>query len=264
MGGLDVVDPGYAPLLDRARAVLANDDRVSGVEVSGSIANGTADQWSDLDLQVMTVPEHYEDFLADWPNWLADITPTVFAQTPLAPFIINSVTADGLTVDIAVFSGQAGTFSPPSTYAVGMMSAQRFESIGPALEYAVAEQLRGLAGPFISLLQRNEHLRHLTGVPHLVGLLTTVFLAESGAPPPAKHWNATFDEEQRRTVAALPPLRATRIDLMAFGLGVAETVVRRARVLYPSFGLEWPSELASVVATRLRAELGVDVTDWLF
>ena len=35
-------------------------------------------------------------------------------------------------------------------------------------------------GPFISLLEREEHLRHLTGVPHLLGLLTTVFLAETG------------------------------------------------------------------------------------
>lgn len=264
MGGIDAVDPGYEPLLDRAMAVLATDHRVSSVEVGGSIAQGTADRWSDLDIQVIAVPEHYDDLLADWPKWLEDITPTVFAQTPLAPFVINTVTKDGLTLDIAIFSGTAFTFRPPSTFAVGMMSAQRFESIGPALEYAVAEQLRGLAGPFISLLQRDEHLRHLTGVPHLVGLLTTVFLAESGAPPPGKHWNGTFDEEQRRIVASLPPLRATRQDLMAFGLGVAELVVRRARVLYPAFGLEWPSELASVVAKRLRAELGRDVTHWLY
>ena len=84
-----------------------------------------------------------------------------------------------------------------------MLSATKFDDVGAALEYAVAEQLRGLAGPFITFLQREEHLRHLTGVPHLLGLLTTVFLAETGEPPPGKHWNDTYTDEQRAAVAAL-------------------------------------------------------------
>ena len=48
--------------------------RVLSARPTGSVADGTADQW------------------------VAAITPTVFARTPLAPFIINTVTAEGLTV----------------------------------------------------------------------------------------------------------------------------------------------------------------------
>jgi hypothetical protein len=81
-------------------------------------------------------------------------------------------------------------FRPPTGYAVGMTSRTRFDDIRDALEYAVAEQLRCLAGPFISLIQRGEHLRHLSGIPHVLGLLMTVFLAETGlAPPTVKLWN---------------------------------------------------------------------------
>jgi predicted nucleotidyltransferase len=264
MGALEVVDPRFRQLYERALEVLGADPRVREVTLSGSIAEGTADEWSDLDLAVVVEPEHHEAVLAEWPTWLAEITPTVFARTPLAPFIINTVTDDGLTLDLAIWSGEAptGPFTP-TDYAVGMLSGTRFTDLGRALEYAVAEQLRGMNGPFISLIQREEHLRHLTGVPHIVGLLTTVFLAETGAPPPGKHYNRTFTEEQRAAVAALPPVSATRHGLIGFGLGLAELLVTRARPLYPRYGLEWPSALAATTAARVHDQLGLDVSSWL-
>ncbi len=234
------------------------------MELSGSVASGTADQWSDLDLKIITTPEGFESFLAEWEIWIAKITPTVFARRPIAPFILNTLTAEGLTLDVAVYSSEAPTEYPgPTGYSVGLLSSRQFDDLGDALEYAVAEQLRGLAGPFISLIQRAEHLRHLSGVPHILGLLTTVFLAETGSSPPAKHWNRSFSAEQRGAVAALPPVSATREGVLAFGLAAAELLVSRARPLYPRYDLRWPKELAQVVADRLQAELGLAVSGWL-
>ena len=264
MGGLEVVDGRYRDLYERARAVLGADPRVRSVELSGSLGDGTADEWSDLDLKIVTEPEEHDAFLADWRQWVGRITPVVFARRPIAPFIINTLTPEGLTVDIAVYSGSAPAYVPSSRYVVGLLSSRPFDSIGEALGYAVEEQLRGMAGPFISLVKRDEHLRHLTGAAHLIGLLTIVFLAETGAPPPAKHWNRTFTEEQRAAAAGIPPLSATREGVIAFGLGVAELVVRRARPLYPRYELEWPAELAAVVARRVHDELGLRIDDWLY
>jgi hypothetical protein len=146
---------------------------------------------------------------------------------------------------------------------VGFAST-RFDNIRHALEYAVAEQLRGLASPFTSLIQRGEHLRHLTGVPHVLGLLTTVFLAETGEAPPAKVWNQTYTEEQRQAVAALPAVRATRDDLIAFGLATANLIVDRARPLFRQHDLDWPADLARVAAARIRDKLGIETTGWLY
>jgi hypothetical protein len=261
---LDVIDERYGALWARARKVLEADERVLSVDIGGSVGAGTADAWSDLDLQVVVAPEHHEAFLAEWPRWLAEITPTVFARTPIAPFIINTVTDDGLTLDIVVYNGSVFTFTPPTDYAVGMLSSTRYADVSAALEYAVAEQLRGMAGPFVSMVQREEHLRHLTGVPHLLGLLTVVFLAELNAPPPGKLWNETFTAEQLAAVAAIPPASATYDGVVGFGMGVAELLLTRARPLFVQFGLEWPSDLARVAATRVRETLGIDASSWCY
>jgi hypothetical protein len=166
---------------------------------------------------------------------------------------------------MAVYAGAApAEYAGPLLYSVGLLSSERFGDIGDALEYGVEEQLRGLAGPFITLIQRHEHLRHLTGVPHVLGLLTTVFLAETGYPPPAKQWNPSFTAEQLETVAALPPVSATRDGVLFFGLAVAELVITRARPLYVRYDRRWPVELAQVAADRLEGELGLDVRGWLY
>jgi len=263
MGGIEAVDPRYRPLLARARRVLAEDDRVRSVGAGGSVGAGTADRWSDLDVAIVTDPQHHDEFVREWPLWVGRITPTVFARTPIAPFIVNTVTEDGLTVDFVSWPGEAPVSRPPAGYAVGMISRARFGDIRDALEYAVAEQLRGLAGPFISLLRRGEHLKHLTGIPHVLGLLTTVFLAETGQAPPAKLWNLTYTEEQLGAVASLPSVRATADDLTAFGLAVAKLIVERGRPLFQPHDLAWPAGLARVTAGRLRDNLGIDTTDWL-
>ena len=261
-GGLEVVDQRYVELYRRSQQVLGVDLRVKAVELSGSLARGTADRWSDLDLKIITTPEGYDSFLNDWEIWLARITPTVFARRPIAPFIINTLTPEGLTLDMAVYSGETPP-TLPARYSVGLLSSLQFDNLGDALEYAVEEQIRGLAGPFITLMQRDEHLRHLTGVPHILGLLTTVFLAETGAPPPTKQWNRSFSAEQRDTVAALPPVSATREGVLSFGLAVAQLSVTRARPLYPRYDRRWPKDLAQVAADRLEAELGLTVRSWL-
>ncbi len=89
MGGFEAVDARYADLHRRALDVFAADERVVRVDVHGSIAAGTADEWSDLDLKVIARDEHVGAVCDDWESWLAAITPTVFAARPLAPFIIN-------------------------------------------------------------------------------------------------------------------------------------------------------------------------------
>ena len=259
MDAFSVVDPRYRQLYDRAAEVPGADPRVLA-EPGGSIATGDVDPWSDLDVHVAVAKGDFDTFVAEWPQWLGRITPTVFARAPIFPFIINTVTADGLTFDIVVYRDAIPAFKPVAGYPVGLLARQPFTDQGDALQYAVEEQLRGLTGPFITLVQRGEHLRHLTGAPHIVGLLMTVLLAETHSPPAGKRWNPSLNPEQLAATESLPPLGATRDGVVSFGLEVARQIVTRARPLFPQYGLAWPADLAAVARARLAQTLEVDAS----
>jgi hypothetical protein len=193
---------------------------------------------------------------------LAAITPTVFARTPIAPSLINAVTNDGLAFDLAIHKGSVFEFPRPAGWIAGGL---HHATLDAALDHAVAELLRGLCGPFVSLVQRDEHLRHVTlGLPHLLGLLTTVFLAELDAPMPAKLWSDVYTDEQLAAIAGLPPISMTRDAVVEFGLELAELTVTRGRSEFARRGLTWPTAFAATTARRLRESLDIDCADWLY
>src|SRR5688572_8633723 len=83
----------YRDLFDRARARLEGDERVRGMWLGGSLARGTADAASDLDVILAVADDAHEEFTESWRSWLADITPTVLAEElPFAKGSFYSVT----------------------------------------------------------------------------------------------------------------------------------------------------------------------------
>lgn len=78
---MDVLIPemaGFADareLLSRAVHVLAEDSRVVACALSGSFATGMADEYSDIDVDVLLDPRRSEDFYKDLPKTLAKIGP---------------------------------------------------------------------------------------------------------------------------------------------------------------------------------------------
>jgi hypothetical protein len=124
IGGIDVIDPRYRVLFERVNQVLSDDRRARSATAGGSAGAGTADQWSDLDLAIVTEPDHHDEFISDWPNWLERITPTVFVRTPIVSFIINTITEEGLTLDLVIWSGEAPASRPRTGYPVGFASDQ--------------------------------------------------------------------------------------------------------------------------------------------
>ncbi len=262
MGGSEAVDARYAGLHRRAMEVLLADERVVDVEVHGSIATGTADKWSDLDLKVIVRESDVRSFLGDWQQWLAAITPTVFADRPIAPFIVNAVTADGLTFDLSVWADTAAAWDPQDGFTVGLLSGRRYDNYPDAVAYAVREQLRGLAGPLIKFLQRGQHISHFTGLGHTIGLLTTVLLAETDTRVDGGRPADALSTEQRWVIANLPAVQPTFQSLLACEFAIANEVLTRGRRLIAGYGLEWPSAFEAVAVKNLRERLGV-VPDFL-
>jgi predicted nucleotidyltransferase len=257
------VDPRYRQLYARALDVFGADDRVARVEVSGSIADGTADEWSDLDLKVIVRDDAIGAFLDEWRDWMNKITPTVLLDRPIAPFIVNAVTDGGLTFDVSVWTESAPEWTPPPGFTVGFVSGRRFENHADAITYAVEERLRGLAGPGIRLAKRGDFVLHLATLGHTIGLLMEVLLAEVDAvPEDPRHPERYLTPEQRAVFTSLPPVTPTYDGLLNFEMALARETLTRARPLFDRFGLEWPTALEAVAARNVRDHLGLEF-DWL-
>ena len=105
-------------------------------------------------------------------------------------------------------------------------------------------------------------MRHLTGVPHILGLLTTVFLAETGSPPPAKQWNRSFSANSEtqwpHCLRYRPPERACSPSVSPWpNCWSPEPDLCTSAMTGVGPGL------AQVAADRLEGELGLAVRGWL-
>lgn len=256
------MDPRYEAILERAHAVAANDPRIVRVEVHGSVATGTDDAWSDLDLKLIVRDEDHQAVVDNWREWLDAITPTVFADTPIAPFVVNSVTTDGLTFDLSIWPESLPDFPPPTGLQVGFLSGRRYDNYPDAVAYAVSESLRGMAGPLIKFLKRGQHIAHFMGTGHSISLLLAVLLAEQDAPIDGRRPADALSVAQRFVVTNLPSVQPDFHSLLTFELAVAKEIVTRSRKLLAAYGREWPTEFERVAAQNLRAHLGV-TTDFL-
>ena len=59
--------PAQRDLLERVLACYTADERVLGLMLYGSLAQGEGDEFSDIDLNVVTDPPHHADLLAEAP-----------------------------------------------------------------------------------------------------------------------------------------------------------------------------------------------------
>ena len=129
------VNPGLAldgphlQLVESAHRVLSRDPRVRALWAGGSLANGTADRWSDVDLRLAVADD-------DRPAFMAGIEETLHAICPVLGWRTRSMHGDDLVV--VTFEGPLRAdfvvMSPAS------LDRQRYEPVAPLFDP------QGLAG----------------------------------------------------------------------------------------------------------------------
>ena len=75
------VPPPFQALATRVVEVATADPRITGIVVGGSVATGTSDAYSDLDLVIACRDEDHASVLANAPAFAADIGPVLAAFT---------------------------------------------------------------------------------------------------------------------------------------------------------------------------------------
>jgi D-3-phosphoglycerate dehydrogenase len=114
--------------VEHATAALQGDERVVAAWLGGSLAAGTADAYSDVDLRVAVADDAFDAFVADWPDVAERLAPTVMRRRigpPESPIVI-AITPEWLRFDVAV----ARAAAPARVGAEILDAAPRLRVIG--------------------------------------------------------------------------------------------------------------------------------------
>jgi hypothetical protein len=268
---LAVLPSGYQDLFDRAVEVLTADERVRALWVHGSVGRDEADASSDLDLILAVADEPYDELWAAWPEWLAQITPTVIARPlPWIPGILYALTPGCLRLDLVAervsavptsgFGRRALVFDrdglddllPPPPVPPGPDRTK--------VETAIEEPLRYLS-LLPAVLDREAYLLSQEGYAHIRRRLVELF-QEANAPQTkvgVKHGRFQITDEQYALLEALPWPQATREDLIAAHRVIGSRLLEVGPPIAALVDLPWPQALEDAVRAHLHRELGIEL-----
>lgn len=262
-------------LLDRLVAVVEQVPGVEAIWLSGSLAGGEGDEFSDVDLHAAINGEAPGDELELWRD-VARSAGAVFARATPGPrgILVNAVTGDGSRFDLVIHAsshlsqGLAGPIRPLRDNA-GLLAAVPISTAqagpGPGQVTAWTEEflrsllLLSVVGP------RGEWISAEIGSLWMLSLLKDLMLAENGeaGAGSALRLGRRLNEEQRAVLLRLPPLTANERDVTRFQAALANEFLPRARRLCRQLGAAYPEEFEAAVRRRIgdrltRALIGGD------
>ncbi|MEV5960929.1 nucleotidyltransferase domain-containing protein [Kribbella sp. NPDC051952] len=258
-------------LIERAKQVLSQDDRVLGVWLVGSYGRGTEDQFSDVDLWVVVAEDAVDGFCDDWPNTSDEIAPTVF-QRAIGRRIFNQITPDWVRFDVSVSTPDAIGNRTRSTakplYDPNGLSAGLGEPGAPKqpdagrVESITREFLRVL-GLLPVVIGRAEFVVGQSGAGLLRALLIDLMLEDVAVEDRggALHLDRLLPADRQQLLTNLPPLQATRESVIAAHVACATAFLPLARALHTRCALPWPQSLETAARQHLSTTLSVDLPE---
>jgi predicted nucleotidyltransferase len=261
--------PAQKSLIDSITRVLSADTRIESAWLSGSFGRGEADEWSDVDVTVVASDRTFDQTVGTYANDLSAIANVVYMNV-ISGRIVNAVTDGWARFDLtflkpAEFARATGPMTPlfnrnpagpkplaPPPYSP---SAQRVTGI-------VSEYLR-ILGLSPVVLGRGEYFVALDGVGYMRRLTIDLFLEEAGINQAARggalHLNRLLTEDQRRALAATPPIDATRESVIAAQEHLTHLFLPAARALARKTGAAWPSSFEEATRQTLEKNLGLEI-----
>lgn len=243
------------------------DPRLRAVWLEGSLGQGSADRYSDVDLHVLVGEAELPAFQTEVETWLGQLQPLVLFNRLFGGQMINALTADGLRVDLWLHSGEQMELvldRMELLHALPGAVLPARERPAPTLE-VTAQRLLGLIQEFwrcITLLPavlgREERLVALQGLMVELGLVTELLIVGEGVVRDrgVKNLNAFLAEDVRRDLeAGLPPADLSAQALADAHLRLAGLVQERGPALAARHGFTYPAELERTALTYAAQEL---------
>ncbi len=267
--------PGVDSLItfaEQAATALYEDDRVRITWLTGSLASGTADSQSDVDLRVAIQPEGFLQIGEWWHELIDCIHPTVWKRLWSGPpdVVMGAISTEYTRFDVVA---QSVADTRPRTYeAVFVLFdkdgvAKNINLTAPPpqgdafanLPNTVEEFIR-LLGMLTIVIGRNDLPIAMEGHFACQSLLISLLLLENGIDRMTmgkRHVAELLNDEQRDLFAHLPTLAPTMESITQGRMAYARIFLPRARRLMDAHGLVYPEAFESATLQYLRDTLGL-------
>ena len=251
-------------------AALRDAPGVRALFLSGSHGTGRADAWSDLDYVLVSEDGATDEVAALWRAAVERTGEVVlWWDRTAAPTLVNAITADWSRTDVLLLtpaqmaqrprSGHRPVFDHDGLWDA-MPEAAPERPPDPARFRRGVEEFVRILGLLPLALGREEHLLGVLGVFHLRRHLIELMVEETAAPDRGGllRLNRLLTEEQRATLAALPPPVPERRALTDAHLSYAAAYLPLARARAARIGADWPERFERATWDRLGRTLGLE------
>lgn len=252
-------------VLDRFVAACQEDERIVAAFLGGSYARGTADQYSDLDLGLITTDEAYEEFLEEYDTFIDLLGETVLLEDFDLPNNFFFILADGTEGELAIGCKSHFKHIQLGPYKVlldkkGLLKKAVFSGELPS-EDEQTETLRRLIywfwhdlSHFITAIGRGQ-LWWAVGQLEMLRLQCVNLLRlQHDFTVAAEDYEKI---EKAITIEQLSPLQATfcpmeRDPMLQAALTIVRFYEEQAPSLAEAHGISYPEGLARVMTARLE------------
>jgi len=257
-------------LIDVILTAVRNDPGIESLWLSGSLATGAGDEWSDVDLVAVVgsgdLPESVAEKYADS---LDVVVESVHVIRPF-PRLISAVRHDWTRFDLQFMTPEGLSnqdprrvvplFARPGAAQPGGNPGSRASGQFD-VEQAAREFLR-VMGLAPGVVARGHFLMAVDGMNLLRNLCIDLLLAEGGhsrSDASPKRLESLLTDEQRSALRALPPLSATRESILATQTALGALFIPRGRAFAAAQGVPWPDEFETATRTWVRKSLGIEL-----
>lgn len=258
----------YHRLYERVLAVCEPDERIRGLWLSGSLARGTADAGSDLDLVVALQDDSYDDFVETWRGWLETVTPILLAKRiPAQKLIFTALTPDMCRLD-ATFERVGELPESPFRTRVCVIDRDGLDDRVPARVDGPGpdpDKITGIISEFwriqaifpFMINDRKDLLVARSGVNASAQLLYDVFVEANQPLPPmgVKQFSSRLTADQRIVLESVPAFGCDAESMITADLWVTDAMATHGRAAAEQVGAEYPEALDTAVRQFLDRSL---------
>ena len=254
-------------VLQRFVAACEQDERVVAAFLGGSLAAGSADEWSDLDIYLITTDQAYDDFLHGREAFIRRLGQPVFLEDFDLPHTLFFVFADGTEGELGCGCESRFLDMHEGPYKVlldkkGILAGVEFNGYQPS-QHEQVETLRRQVywfwhdlSHFLTAMGRGQ-LWWAQGQLEVLRrcCVSLARLRQDLADADAVE-DPYFKVEKAIPVSDLAPLQATFCPMepgamLQSALAIVAFYQELAPLLAERYGVSYPADLERVVLTRL-------------